>query len=132
MNDPDLLPSVEPEAPKPESGLGTMSSPPTTRPQGTNSLFTGGLIALAAALGYWMLITTAYTMINLLTNWIPPDLNSVIRAVCYGVGIISTFIQSRMWGQGTLPHHRKASFLAQLALQVFFNWAALFLIQGIS
>jgi len=59
---------------------------------------------------------------------IPSDVNGPIRAVCYGVGIISTFIQSRMWGQGTLPHHRKASFAVQLMLQVFFSWAALFLI----
>jgi len=79
-----------------------------------------------------MMITTAYTIINLLTNWIPYDLNGPIRAVCYGIGIISTFIQSRMWGQGTFPHYRKAAFVLQLALQVIFSWAALFLIGGIS
>ena len=87
---------------------------------------------IADYLAYGMIITTAYTMINLLTTWIPADLNGPVRAVCYGVGIISTFIQSRMWGLGTLAHHRKASFLVQIFLQVFFNWAALFLIQGIS
>lgn len=83
-------------------------------------------------LGYGMAITTAYTVISGFTNWIPNDLNSVLRAACYGVGIISTFIQARMWGEGTLPHYRKGIFLFQLALQVLFSWAALFLIGGMS
>jgi len=83
-------------------------------------------------LGYGMAVTTAYTVINQFTTWIPPDLNSVFRAACYGVGIISTFIQARMWGEGTLPHYRKSIFLLQLALQVFFSWTALFLIGGMS
>ena len=83
-------------------------------------------------LGYGMAITTAYTIISLFTTWIPSDLNSVIRAACYGVGIISTFIQSRMWGEGTLPQYRKGIFLLQIALQVLFSWTALFLIGGLS
>lgn len=83
-------------------------------------------------LGYGMAITTAYTVINGFTDWIPNDLNSVLRAACYGVGIISTFIQARMWGQNALPHYRKGIFVFQLALQVTFTWAALFLIGGIS
>jgi len=87
---------------------------------------------IADFLGYGMSLTTAYTMINYFTEWIPADLNSVLRAVCFGVGIISTFIQSRMWGQGTLPHHAKGIFIVQIALQVIFSWASLYLIAGIS
>lgn len=83
-------------------------------------------------LGYGMAVTTTYTIISGFTNWIPGDLNSVLRAACYGVGIISTFIQARMWGQNTLPHYRKGIFVFQLALQVIFGWAALFLIGGMS
>lgn len=87
---------------------------------------------VAKYLAYGMIITTAYTIVALVTTWIPYDLAGPLRAVCYGVGIISTFIQSRMWGQGALPNHMKATFLIQLTLQVFFSWAALFLIGGIS
>jgi hypothetical protein len=83
-------------------------------------------------LGYGMAITTTYTILIGFTDWIPSDINSILRAACYGIGIISTFIQARMWGQGTLPHYRKGIFIAQLALQVIFSWAALFLIGGIS
>jgi hypothetical protein len=100
----------------------------------TSALWTEEVISsnIANYLSWGMIITTAYTMVNLLTDWIPGDLNSVIRAVCYGAGIISTFIQSRQWGQGAFPAHRKATFIVQLALQVIFSWAALFLIGGIS
>lgn len=83
-------------------------------------------------LAYGMAVTTAYTIVSGFTDWIPRDLNSVLRAACYGVGIISTFIQCRMWGQNTLPHYRKGIFVFQLALQVMFSWAALFLIGGMS
>ena len=83
-------------------------------------------------LGYGMALTTIYTALIGFTDWIPSDINSILRAACYGVGIVSTFIQSRMWGQGTLPHYRKGIFILQLALQIIFSWAALFLIGGIS
>lgn len=100
----------------------------------TSPLWTKEVISsnVADYLSWGMIITTTYTMVNLLTDWIPSDLNSVIRAVCYGVGIISTFLQSRQWGQGGFPRYRKVAFVAQLALQVIFSWAALFLIGGIS
>ncbi len=106
----------------------TSARPKTTRGW-TDEVITGDIANL---LGYGMVITTTYTIISGFTDWIPFDLKGPIRAVCYGVGIISTFLQSRMWGQGTLPHYRKGIFLFQLALQVIFSWAALFLIGGIS
>lgn len=87
---------------------------------------------VAKYLAYGMVITTTYTVIILTTDWVPRDLAGPIRAVCYGVGVISTFVQARMWGQGTLPHHMKATFITQLVLQIFFSWAALLLIAGIS
>lgn len=83
-------------------------------------------------LAYGMAITTIYTIVSAFTNWIPHDLNSVLRAACFGLGIISTFIQARMWGEGTLPHSRQGVFVFQLFLQLFFSWAALFLIGGLS
>jgi hypothetical protein len=83
-------------------------------------------------LAYGMATTTIYTILSEFTDWIPQDINSVLRAACFGLGIISTFIQARMWGEGTLPHSRKGIFIFQLFLQVFFSWAALFLIGGLS
>jgi hypothetical protein len=56
----------------------------------------------------------------------------VIRAACFGVGIISTFVQSRQWGQGLLPTPTKVTFVILLAAQVIFSWVALYLIGGLS
>lgn len=100
-----------------------------TSPNWTREIMTANI---ANYLGYGMIITTAYTIISQFTDWIPYDLNPAIRAVSFGVGIISTFIQSRMWGQGTLPRYRKGIFVFQLVLQVIFSWAALLLIGGLS
>lgn len=83
-------------------------------------------------LRYGMVLATAYTMVNLFTEWIPDRLDSVVRAACFGVGIISTFIQSRLWGQGQLPTHAKVTFVTLLAAQVIFSWVALYLIGGLS
>jgi hypothetical protein len=105
------------------------SGRPKRTPAWTDEIITGDI---ADYLGYGMVITTVYTIISAFTNWIPYDLNGPIRAVCFGVGIISTFLQSRLWGQGTLPHHRKGIFVFQIALQVIFSWATLFLIGGLS
>jgi hypothetical protein len=95
----------------------------------TEEIITGDIVDY---LGYGMAITTTYTIISGFTTWIPYDLIGPIRAVCYGVGIISTFLQCHMWGKGTLPRHRKGIFVFQIALQVIFSWAALFLIGGLS
>ncbi len=105
------------------------SGQPKNTPVWRTEVITGDI---ADYLGYGMIITTVYTMIVGFTDWIPYDLMGPVRAVCYGVGIVSTFLQSRMWGQGTLPHYRKGIFIFQLALQVTFSFAALFLIGGLS
>jgi hypothetical protein len=87
---------------------------------------------MSRLLGYGMIITTIYTVAVQFTDWIPNALAPEIRAVCYGIGIVATFVQSRRWGDGTLPHHDKAIFVIQLLLQVIFSWVALFLVQGVS
>lgn len=83
-------------------------------------------------LEYGMFITTAYTAIWLLTDWIPRDLEGILRAACFGVGILTSFILSRMWGEGTLPRRKRIVFTTLLVLQVIFSWTALFLVGGIS
>ncbi len=87
---------------------------------------------VSRVLGYGMVVTTAYTAIIQFTDWIPHDLEGVIRAVCFGVGIIATFVQSRRWGMGELVHHEKITLVVQLIIQILLSWAALFLVQGIS
>jgi len=105
----------------------------TARPKRTPA-WTEEVIArnVTKYLEYGMIFTTAYTAVVLLTTWIPGDLQGVLRAVCYGIGIMSCFILSRMWGQGTLPPQKKVVFAVLVILQVVFNLTSLFLVGGIS
>jgi hypothetical protein len=83
-------------------------------------------------LGHALVLTTIYTGIATFSDLIPGDLGAPLRAVFYGLGIISTFIQGRRWGQNDLSYQEKISFIINLALQVVFNFATLYLIAGIS
>ena len=83
-------------------------------------------------LGYGMALSTAYTVVEQFTTWIPQNLEGPIRAVCFGLGIIATFIECRRWGQGDLPRYEKSLFIVQLVVQVIFNLVSLFLVQAIS
>lgn len=83
-------------------------------------------------LGYGLVLTTIYTAINNLTDLIPTDLEGPLRAVFYGIGIISTFVQGRRWGQGDLSNQEKIFFALNVGLQVVFSFVTLFLISGIS
>jgi hypothetical protein len=83
-------------------------------------------------LGYGMALSTAYTVIDQFTNWIPGDLEGPVRATCAGLGTIATFIECRRWGLGDLPRRQKAFFVFQLVVQVIFNLVSLFLVQAIS
>jgi len=83
-------------------------------------------------LGYGLVLTTIYIGIANFSDVIPSDLKAPLRAVFYGIGIISAFIQGRRWGQDDLAYQEKIFFIANIALQVAFNFATLYLIQGIS
>jgi len=83
-------------------------------------------------LGYGLVLTTIYTGIANFSDIIPSDLGAPLRAVFYGLGIISTFIQGRRWGQNDLSYQEKISFVINIVLQVVFNFSTLFLIEGIS
>ncbi len=87
---------------------------------------------LSRVLGYGMLLTTLYTVIAATTAWIPARLESVVRAVAYGIGIIATFIQARRWGEGSLTPAEKFTFAVMLTVQVLFSWLSLLLVGGIS
>jgi hypothetical protein len=87
---------------------------------------------ISRILGYGMFLTTAYTYAVQFTTWIPDAISPEVRAVCYGTGIIATFVQARRWGEGSLPHRDRFIFVLQLMAQVIFSWVALFLVGGVS
>ena len=83
-------------------------------------------------LSYGMTLTTIYTIISTFFDVIPYEALAVLRAVFYGIGIISTFVTCRRWGAGTLPLHDQYYFVFNLGVQFLFLISSLFLIAGIS
>jgi hypothetical protein len=83
-------------------------------------------------LGYGMFLTTGYAIMDQFTDWIPSDLEGPIRATCFGLGIIATFVECRRWGLGEFTRNRKITFAVQLGVLVVFNLVGLFLVQAIS
>jgi hypothetical protein len=88
------------------------------------------------SLGRWlehgMTISTGYVLMGTFTDWIPSGVGSVLRAAFFGIGILSTFIASRRFGQGLLTAGEKFMFFANLAVQSVAIGATLVLVGAIS
>jgi len=80
--------------------------------------------------GLWL--NTLYLYVAGFTPLIPWDLAPILRAVFIGLGIICSFIQARLWGEGQLSRNAKIAYCLNLALQVIFLFSDLYLINGIS
>ena len=81
---------------------------------------------------YGLILSTAYIWMSTFTSWVPRELESILRAVFYGVGILCTFISSQRWGRGELTQGEKTVLLCTLIPQLFFMSVGLVLIGAIS
>jgi len=71
---------------------------------------------------YTLMLTTVWVLVSSFTRVIPVELYGTLRAVFFGVGTISAFIQARMWGAGQLNQSQKALFAVNIFVQfVLFN-----------
>jgi hypothetical protein len=81
---------------------------------------------------YGLILSTTYIWMSTFTPWVPFELESILRAVFYGVGILCTFISSQRWGRGELTQGEKAVLLCTLIPQLLFMSVGLVLIGAIS
>ncbi len=81
---------------------------------------------------YGMALNTAYILASTFTEIIPASLESILRAVFFGIGIVSTFITSRRLGAGELTRGERLFFAANLALQCSGLIVTLFLVGAVS
>lgn len=81
---------------------------------------------------YTITIFTGWLFFSTMTSLIPPNWVGTLRAVFYGIGIISVFIQARLWGAGQLNQTQKAWFIFNLISQVLLTFISLLLINGMS
>ena len=90
----------------------------------------GGEISRYIGLG--LTLTTIYTFVSIFTDIIPYEFGSILRAVFYGIGLVSIFVQSRQAGLGLLSPQERTWFVINMAAQVIMMFSTLFLVGGVS
>jgi hypothetical protein len=80
---------------------------------------------------YGVILSTVYIYVSEFTSLVPTDLVSPLRAIFYGLGILSTFVSSQRWGRGELTPTEKALLVAALVPQLVFMSVGLILISAI-
>lgn len=81
---------------------------------------------------YGLVLSSTYIWMSTFTDWIPIEMNSVLRAVFYGVGILCIFISAQRWGRGELTQTEKTVLLCTLIPQLVFMSVSLILINALS
>ena len=81
---------------------------------------------------YGLVLSTVYFTVSTFTTIIPRDLESVLRAVFYGVTILCTFVTAQRWGRGELNRTEKFILIAMLIPQLIMMSIGLILIAAIS
>jgi hypothetical protein len=81
---------------------------------------------------YGIVVSAAYVWMSEFTNWIPNEFISSLRAIFYGVSILSTFISAQRWGRGELTSREKSIFVVFFVPQLVMLSAGLLLISSIS
>ena len=81
---------------------------------------------------YGQVLSCAYVAISTFTDWIPPSMESVLRAVFFGISILCIFVTTQRWGRGELNQTEKAVLLCTMVPQLIMMSVGLILISAIS
>ncbi len=81
---------------------------------------------------YGLVPATVYIYISTFTTWIPADLESLLRAVFFGLSILCTFVSAQRWGRGEMPGLGKAVLFVCVLAQIIFTGTGLILISAFS
>lgn len=77
-------------------------------------------------------LNTVFLALQNFTRIIPSEAEGSLRALFFGIGILSTFVISRLWGADRLGLNEKVFTAANLGAQVILMFSQLYLINGIS
>ncbi len=81
---------------------------------------------------YGQVLSCLYVAISTFTTWVPPQSESVLRAVFFGISILCTFVTAQRWGRGELSQRDKFVLLATTIPQLIMMSIGLILISAIS
>jgi|GEM_PF-4424694 len=83
-------------------------------------------------IGFGMVLSTLYIFIAVFfSELIPAEINSILRAVFYGIGLVSTFVQARRWGQKMLSPLERNALILMVTAQTLMQFSTLFLVGGL-
>jgi hypothetical protein len=77
---------------------------------------------------YGLITSTIYVWMSTFTEWIPVELNSVLRAVFFGVSTLCTFVSTQRLGRGEMNQQEKAVLFGTLIPQLILMSVGLLLI----
>lgn len=92
-------------------------------------LFTGD-ISRWLPHGLWL--NAAYVLVSLFTDWLPHDIDSILRAIFFGLATACTFLLGRAWAGGALAPGQKANVILALLVTAAFQITSLYLISTIT
>ncbi len=87
---------------------------------------------VARLVPYGLVLSTIYIGVSTFTTWVPSSIESVLRAIFYGLSILCSFVMFQRWGRNELKPQEKALFGTLFVLQLIFFCATLLLIGVIS
>lgn len=81
-------------------------------------------------LGLWL--NVAYLYVGYFTDWLPGDINSILRAIFFGIATACTFLLGRQWGADELNQHTKTNLFLALLTASILQISSLYLISTIA
>lgn len=80
--------------------------------------------------GMWL--NALYVYLHMFTTWMPHDIDSILRAIFFGIGTACSFLLGRKWGADELNRNDKISVVASLVIAAVLQISSLYLINTIS
>jgi hypothetical protein len=81
---------------------------------------------------YGLVLSSFYVAVTTFTHWVPAEIESLLRAAFFGIGILCTFISTQRWGRGELSESDKAVVICTLIPQLVLQTIGLLLIDSLS
>ncbi len=81
---------------------------------------------------YTFLLTILWLLVAGFTDWVPNEFLGTFRAIFFGIGIVSAFLQARLWGLGLLHQQQKVFFIFCLSLYCILASVSLLLITSLT
>ena len=81
---------------------------------------------------YTFLLAILWLLVAGFTDWVPRELIGTFRAIFFGIGIVSAFLQARLWGLGLFRQQQKAFFVFSLCTYAILASVSLLLIKSLT